>query len=45
VIVRHLVESHGGTVSASSPGRDRGSTFTVTLPLMKTTAAATPTPA
>ncbi|WP_168196461.1 ATP-binding protein [Bdellovibrio sp. NC01] len=33
-IVRHLVEAHGGTIDASSPGVDRGSTFTVTLPLM-----------
>ena len=32
-IVRHLVELHGGKVSASSPGRNQGSTFTVTLPL------------
>jgi CheY-like chemotaxis protein len=32
-IVRHLVESHGGTVSAASPGRGQGATFTVTLPL------------
>lgn len=33
-IVRHLVEMHGGTVQASSPGDDQGSTFTVTLPLL-----------
>ncbi len=32
-IVRHLVELHGGTVTASSPGMEQGSTFTVTLPL------------
>ncbi|MGB3202094.1 MAG: PAS domain S-box protein [Nodosilinea sp.] len=32
-IVRHLVELHGGTVHATSPGRGRGSTFTVRLPL------------
>lgn len=32
-IVRHLVELHGGTVSAESAGPDRGSTFTVSLPL------------
>jgi PAS domain S-box-containing protein len=31
-IVRHLVELHGGTVSVSSEGPERGSTFTVTLP-------------
>ncbi|HSP18754.1 MAG TPA: ATP-binding protein, partial [Myxococcaceae bacterium] len=32
-IVRHLVELHGGTVGASSPGEGQGATFTVQLPL------------
>jgi len=32
-IVRQLVEMHGGTVRAESPGEDRGATFTVDLPL------------
>jgi two-component system, chemotaxis family, CheB/CheR fusion protein len=32
-IVRHLVELHGGTVSAASRGRGQGATFIVTLPL------------
>ncbi len=32
-IVRHLVELHGGTVRAESPGKDKGATFTVMLPL------------
>jgi PAS domain S-box-containing protein len=32
-IVRHLVEQHGGTISATSAGPGRGSTFTITLPL------------
>lgn len=32
-LVRHLVEQHGGTVSAESPGDEQGSTFTITLPL------------
>ncbi|MEG4531978.1 PAS domain S-box protein [Microcoleus sp. D2_18a_D3] len=31
-IVQHLVELHGGTVTAESPGKDQGATFTVTLP-------------
>lgn len=31
-IVRHLVELHGGTVLATSPGLGRGSTFVVELP-------------
>ena len=31
-IVKHLMELHGGTVHASSAGRDRGSVFTVSLP-------------
>ncbi|BAZ38289.1 multi-sensor hybrid histidine kinase [Calothrix sp. NIES-4101] len=33
-IVRHLVELHGGTVSADSPGTGKGATFTVKLPLL-----------
>jgi signal transduction histidine kinase/CheY-like chemotaxis protein len=32
-IVKQLVELHGGTVAASSPGRGKGATFTVKLPL------------
>ncbi len=32
-IVRHLVEAHGGTVGAESPGPGLGSVFTVRLPL------------
>lgn len=32
-VVRHLVELHGGSVSAESPGPGKGSTFTVDLPL------------
>ena len=31
-IVRHLVELHGGSVSASSEGEDRGATISVRLP-------------
>jgi PAS domain S-box-containing protein len=32
-IVRHLVELHGGTVSARSDGPDKGAVFIVTLPV------------
>jgi PAS domain S-box-containing protein len=32
-IVRHLVELHGGTVSAASEGEGKGATFTVMLPI------------
>jgi signal transduction histidine kinase/ActR/RegA family two-component response regulator len=33
-IVRHLVELHGGTVQAFSPGIGKGATFAVHLPLL-----------
>ena len=33
-ISRHLVEMHGGTVSAASAGEGKGATFTVSLPLV-----------
>jgi signal transduction histidine kinase len=39
-IVRHIVELHGGIVSASSEGPNQGSTFVVELPLA--TASKTP---
>lgn len=32
-IVKHLVELHGGTISAASGGEGMGSTFTVSIPL------------
>jgi signal transduction histidine kinase len=37
-IVRHLVELHGGSVSAESGGPGRGTTFVVALPLADTAA-------
>jgi signal transduction histidine kinase/CheY-like chemotaxis protein len=33
-IVRHLVELHGGTVNAESPGEGQGATFSATFPLL-----------
>ena len=35
-ISRHLVELHGGTIAAASPGEGRGATFIVTIPLLET---------
>ncbi len=32
-IIRHLVEAHGGSVHAESPGEGKGSTFRVKLPV------------
>jgi signal transduction histidine kinase/CheY-like chemotaxis protein len=34
-IVRHLVELHGGSIQADSPGEGLGATFIVNLPLMQ----------
>ena len=39
-IVRALVERHGGTVQAESPGLGRGATFTVRLPTLASQGAA-----
>jgi two-component system sensor histidine kinase BaeS len=33
-IVRAIVKGHRGTITADSPGPDRGSTFTITLPAL-----------
>src|SRR5690606_22570471 len=38
-LVRQLVELHGGTVSATSAGANRGSAFLVRLPLAASAAA------
>jgi signal transduction histidine kinase len=38
-IVRHIVELHGGSVAAHSDGEGRGSTFSVSLPLIPAVAA------
>ncbi|MDZ8051575.1 MAG: ATP-binding protein [Aulosira sp. ZfuVER01] len=34
-IVRNIIEMHGGTVTAASPGEEQGATFTVKLPLQQ----------
>jgi signal transduction histidine kinase len=34
-VVRHLVDAHGGSVSAASRGVGKGATFVVTLPILK----------
>lgn len=44
-IVRYLVESHGGTIWADSPGQGQGATFTVQLPLLATERTQPDTPA
>jgi PAS domain S-box-containing protein len=41
-IVRYITEAHGGTVSAESEGRGKGTTFTVTLPVRAMNAGTTP---
>jgi PAS domain S-box-containing protein len=41
-IVRYIAEAHGGTVSAESQGRGKGSTFTVALPVRAVTAGTGP---
>jgi signal transduction histidine kinase/ActR/RegA family two-component response regulator len=35
LVVRRIVEQHGGTVSAQSAGRGQGSVFTVRLPILR----------
>jgi signal transduction histidine kinase len=41
-IVKQLVELHGGTVSATSDGENRGATFTVCLPMTAAVAERSP---
>lgn len=41
-LVRGLVEMHGGTVTAASDGQDKGSTFTVMLPVLTSVSASIP---
>jgi CheY-like chemotaxis protein len=41
-LVKRLVEMHGGTIAAESPGANQGSTFTVRLPLAPAPAEASP---
>jgi signal transduction histidine kinase/CheY-like chemotaxis protein len=43
-IARHLVELHGGKISATSPGRGKGATFTVRIPLSPLTTTAVTRP-
>jgi CheY-like chemotaxis protein/two-component sensor histidine kinase len=43
-IVRHLVEQHGGTITAASPGPGAGSTFTIALPLLNDASVAADPP-
>jgi signal transduction histidine kinase/CheY-like chemotaxis protein len=41
-IVRHIVQLHGGSVRAESPGAGRGATFVVTLPVYEPAANVVP---
>ena len=44
-IVKHLVEAHGGQISADSTGQGQGSTFTVRLPIIAVVTEPVPQPA
>jgi signal transduction histidine kinase len=41
-ITRSIVEAHGGTIWAESPGPGRGSTFTMALPIGSSESSALP---
>ena len=41
-IVKHLVQLHGGSVEVKSDGKDKGSTFIVTLPLVSSSSSLAP---
>jgi PAS domain S-box-containing protein len=43
-IVKNLVELHGGTIAADSPGLGQGATFTVRLPILSAIDSAVDTP-
>jgi PAS domain S-box-containing protein len=43
-LVRSLVELHGGSVSAASPGAGQGSTFTIRIPCLQAQPGDVPTP-
>jgi signal transduction histidine kinase len=36
-LARHLIEAHGGTITAASPGLGRGSEFVIQLPCEEST--------
>ena len=43
-IVRHIVELHGGEITAASEGAGRGATFEIVLPVLGTGAVTAPAP-